>query len=492
MGPSFHIATFGCKVNQYDSQALREALVAAGCREAPLADSPDFAIVNTCTVTAIADGKARRLIGRGARRARGCRIVVTGCMVDRDAEQFAGLPGVWRVLANAEKPDIADVIAREAPAQGVRLHVQANTLPDAPGKAAEPDEVAEKSADEGVRLCAQANTCADHPDAEPHATAKTLRASVRVSGQTDTSSREAGGGIAGFEGRTRAFVKVQDGCDAWCSYCIVPSVRGEPRSRPMADVLDEVGRLATRFREIVVCGIHVGLYRDDSGADLATLIRAILDRFDVERIRLSSIGPEEITPDLIDLMAERPRFCPHLHMPLQSGSDRVLERMKRRYTRARFLAAVEAVRDRIDRPSITTDVMVGFPGETDDDFAHTVDVCRAAAFSRMHIFPFSPRPGTAAAEMPDPCPPAVVTGRKAALDAVASELALAFKRPFVGETVDVLVETTRHRSGQLCGYTGRYLRVLFDGDDALKGQIVPVRITAAEPDALAGEVAPSC
>ena len=420
MATSFYIATFGCKVNQYDSQAVREELLAAGLEEAALPDGPDFVVVNTCTVTAAADGKARRFVRRAAREAPACRVIVTGCMVDRDAEQFGKLPGVWRLFNNEEKPDIAGILAAEAT-----------------------DALA----------CPQAGAVE---------------------------------GISGFAGRTRAFVKVQDGCDAWCTYCIVPSVRGKPRSRPMGDVLEEVRRLAGRFREIVLCGIHVGLYRDASGAALADLIAEVLETSPVERIRLSSIGPEEITPDLIGLMARSPRFCPHLHIPLQSGSDTVLARMGRRYTRGKFLAAIDAVRGKIDRASITTDVIVGFPGETDGNFQETIDACQVAAFSRMHIFPFSARPGTPAAELSGKCPAPVIADRKAALGSVASELALAFKQPFVGETVDVLVETTRDRSGKLCGYTGRYLRALFDGDDSLRGKVIPVAITAARFDALLG------
>ena len=423
LATSFYIATFGCKVNQYDSQAVREELLAAGLEEAALSDGPDFVIVNTCTVTAAADGKARRFVRRVERELPTCRVIVTGCMVDRDAEQFENLPGVWRVLNNEQKPDIAGIIASET------------------------------------------------TDADAHVLRKA----------------DAVEGISGFAGRTRAFVKVQDGCDAWCTYCIVPSVRGKPRSRPMSEVLEEVRRLAGRFREIVLCGIHVGLYGDASGAGLAALIGELLATSPVERIRLSSIGPEEITPELIDLMAGSPRFCPHFHIALQSGSDSVLGRMGRRYTRGRFLAAIDAIRSKIDRASITTDVIVGFPGETAGDFQETVGVCRAAAFSRMHIFPFSARPGTPAAEMAGKCSAAIIAERKAVLGAVASELALAFKQSFVGETADVLVETSRDRSGKLCGYTGRYLRVLFDGGDSLKGEVVPVAIAAAEPDALFGQ-----
>ncbi len=429
MSLSFFIATFGCKVNQYDSQVMREKLLGAGWDEKPRDDRPDVVIVNTCTVTHAADAKARRLIRRIARELPDSRIVVTGCMVNRDRSLFDDAPCILKVVDNEHKVDIPHIITSA-------------------------DD------DQGVRLCAQANTC-----------------SWPV-------------GISGFAGHTRAFVKVQDGCDAWCAYCIVPAVRGKPRSRPMNQVLDEVGRLSARFKEIVLTGIHLGLYRDASGADLAALVRTVLETSSVERVRVSSIEVNEITPELVEIAARSRRFCPHFHVPLQSGSDRVLARMNRRYTAQGFLRNIDRVRAQLDRPAFTTDVMVGFPGETDHDFAETVAVCRTAGFSRMHIFPYSGRPGTAAATMSGKCPASVIHTRKKALEELACELALAYKKPFVGETVGVLVETSRDRFGRLCGFTGRYLRVVFDGPDELRGRILPVRIARAEPGALFGRPGP--
>ena len=431
MKPSFCVATFGCKVNQYDSQLMREALLAAGWAEKAWDAGPDVAIVNTCTVTSSADAKARRLIRKIARELPECRIAVAGCMVNRDPGQFDPLLNVWKIVDNEHKPDIAAILAGE-PA----VHA--------------------------------------------------LGAGVRLSGQADTF--RWADGISDFAGRTRAFVKVQDGCDASCAYCIVPAVRGRSRSRAVNEVLDEVKRLGDRFKEIVLTGIHVGLYRDASGADLAALVREVLEASDVERIRLSSIEAKEITPDLIEIAARSPRVCPHFHIPLQSGSDAVLERMERRYTAREFLGAIDRIREQLDRPAFSTDVMVGFPGETDDDFAETLAVCRAAGLGRMHIFPYSDRPGTAAAQMRDKCHAATITARKKTVAALASELALRYKRQFVGDTVRVLVETTRDRSGRLRGYTDRYLRVLFDGPDELAGRIVPVAATRAEPNALFGRL----
>ena len=430
--PSFYIATFGCKANQYDTQAVRESLVAAGCEEKPLGEGPDFVVVNTCAVTRAAEGKARRFVRWVARELPRSRIVVTGCMVSRDAGQFAGVPGVWEVLDNEHKADLAHVLSGAVAGGSLGPAAPA----DASGRHPWPD-----------------------------------------------------GGISDFAGHTRAFVKVQEGCDAGCAYCIVPAVRGGPRSRPMAEAVEEIRRLSVRFREIVLTGIHVGLYRDGSGAGLAELVRAVLQSTPVERLRLSSIEVNEITPALLDLAAESPRLCPHFHVPLQSGSDRVLRQMKRRYTSAEFLGALGRIRCRLDRPSFTTDVIVGFPGETDADFGETIAVSQAAGFNRMHIFPYSGRPGTPAAAMSGKCPAAVITRREEALKEVASGLALAYKEQFVGETVEVLAETARGRSGKLCGYTGRYVRVLFDGPDDLRGRMVPVMISHAAPQVLFGRPA---
>jgi threonylcarbamoyladenosine tRNA methylthiotransferase MtaB len=422
VSPSFHIATFGCKVNQYDSEVVREALLGAGWAETDRDAPPDVIVVNTCTVTGTADAKARRAIRRLARQIPGARIIVTGCGVTRDAGQFAELSGVAALLPNDRKREIVETARRLAGSAG-----KANaSLP----------------------------------------------------------------GVADLAGHTRAFVKAQDGCDAFCAYCIVPHVRGAPRSRPLDEVVAEIARLAARFHEVVLSGIHVGMYRDASGADLAALVRAALRRTPLERLRLSSIEVGELTPELLDLIAGSDRLCPHVHLPLQSGSDGVLRRMNRRYTAAEFLDAVGCIRERLDRPGVTTDVIVGLPGETEADFAETVRVARAAAFSRMHIFPFSPRPGTPAATMPDAPPPQVVAERRAELGRVADALGERYRRRFVGEILDVLVETTRDRSGRLCGYTPRYLRVAVDGSDDLRGRLVPVRAERAVAGALFGVAQP--
>ncbi len=416
---SFHIITAGCKVNQYESEMMREELIAAGWAERP--DEPDVVVVNTCTVTHRADAKARRAIRRAAREHPGCRIAVTGCAVERDRGFCDGLPGVWRVLGNDAKPFIAQALAGE-------------------------------------------------------------------NGHLSAEARPFGRGISGFSGHTRAFVKVQDGCSAGCTYCIVPAVRGRERSRPSGEVVAEVARLAGRFHEIVLTGIHLGRYEDpDAGIGLAGLASRLLGDTPIERLRLSSIEPGEVTDELISLCARSDRLCPHFHVPLQSGSDRVLGRMNRPYTAAEYLALLDRLRGELDRPAVSTDVMVGFPGETAADFGRTLAVCEQAQFARIHVFPYSDRPGTAASKLPDKVHDADVSDRKAQLEERADQLALEYKRRFVGRTVPVLVESRCDRTGALSGYCPRYLRVRFEGPAEMVGRVRPALITGARPDILLGQ-----
>jgi len=307
-------------------------------------------------------------------------------------------------------------------------------------------------------------------------------------------SREAGPqlldgdfGIRSFGGRARAFLKIQEGCDSFCSYCILPFVRGEPRSHPLAGVRAEAERLAAAgFGEIVLTGIHLGLYgRDLEGSPtVADAVLAVAETPGVERVRLSSIEAREVTEDLLDAM-RHPAVCPHLHLPLQSGDADVLRRMNRPYTPAEFLGVVDLARERLDRPAVTADVMVGFPGETEEQFQNTLAVCRQARFSRMHVFPFSPRPGTAAAEMPDRVAPDVVHDRSRRARDLGREMAIEWAGSFVGRTVRVLFER-RTRSGLLTGYTDRYVRLAAPGGDELIGHAARLRCLGREGTALGG------
>jgi threonylcarbamoyladenosine tRNA methylthiotransferase MtaB len=293
----------------------------------------------------------------------------------------------------------------------------------------------------------------------------------------DTRVPSAAGGpaVERFRGHTRAFLKIQDGCDLGCSYCIVPSLRGTPRDKPLAAAVDEARAMVQAgHSEIVVTGISVGLWGRNGGGLAAAL--AALARIDgLRRIRLSSLHPAELSGALLDTLASSPQFMPQIHLPLQSGSDAVLAGMNRGYDRAAFLAALARARAALDRPAFATDVIPGFPGETDRDFDDTLEMCREAAFSRIHIFPFSARPGTAAADLPRRVPSEVVTDRANRLRDLADELRLAAHRRFLGNTTEVLCET-RDEEGLWQGYDVRYIPVRLPGPPGWRGRIVSARL----------------
>ncbi|MFP4056989.1 MAG: tRNA (N(6)-L-threonylcarbamoyladenosine(37)-C(2))-methylthiotransferase MtaB [Candidatus Brocadiia bacterium] len=409
--PTCAFVTLGCKVNQYDTQAIREALARRGYREVGADQAADLYVVNTCCVTRRSHRRGLREIRRLARRHPAATLVVTGCSVDAGEDELAAIAGVDRLAPNAQKPMLAALVAGDG------------------GDVAAP------------------------PDRWP--------------------------GIAAFAGHSRAFVKVQDGCESFCSYCIVPRVRGPVRSRPPGEVEEEVGRLVDAgYLEVVLTGIHLGFYGRDSGGrwGLVPLVARVAETPGLRRLRLSSIEIGEVSDELLALMARSPVVCPHLHIPLQSGDDRVLEAMNRRYTARQYLARLDAVRRRLDEPALTTDILVGFPGETEAEFRRTVEVARRAAFSRLHVFPYSDREGTAAFAMGHKVPPAAIDARRREMLGVAAELGTAYHRRFVGRVVEPLVESRRdRRTGLLCGYTPRYVRCLFEGTDALFGRLARVR-----------------
>jgi threonylcarbamoyladenosine tRNA methylthiotransferase MtaB len=397
--------TFGCKANQYDTQVLREALGRRGWAEADQGDA-DLVVINTCTVTAEAGRKARQLARRVHRRRPDARIAMTGCLAESEPEVLRSLPGVEWVLGNGE--------------------------------------------------------------------AKRPVNFLRQIGE-DVSPEELGipAGITEFAGHARAFLKVQDGCDMSCAFCIIPSVRGKSRSRPAPELEAEVRRLlAAGHREVVLCGIHIGHWGRDLGTTLAELVERLaaieLEPHSREgvgdaggdddgwRLRLSSIEATEVDDRLLAAMAQDPsRVAPHLHMPLQSGDDDVLRAMNRWYGTDEYIEACERIRAALDRPAFTADIIVGFPGESDAAFANTLETARAAGFARAHVFPFSARPGTAAAELGAPPPPQVVRERRAQLSELAHELGEEFRRSLDGARESVALEG-------FSGLSGRYQRVSID------------------------------
>jgi threonylcarbamoyladenosine tRNA methylthiotransferase MtaB len=424
----FKTVTLGCRVNQYETQYVREGFARLGFREAGKGEPVDLCIVNTCTVTAESEAKSRKIIRRLAKAHPRADIIVMGCYAARAPEAVAALPGVVDIVA--DKRDLPKLLARWG------LH--------------------------------------DVPD-----------------------------GIAHFPSRRRAFVKIQDGCSMKCSYCIVPAVRPHLFSRPAEEVLDEVGRLvANGHREIVLTGIHLGLYGNDergmmndecrtqaARADtrqpihhssfiihhsLMDLVRRITDLTSDFRVRLSSIEGAEVTPEMIGLMAERSdRICPHLHLPLQSGSDAVLRRMNRRWTVGRFIERCREIRAVLTWPALTTDIIVGFPGETEADFAATCRVVEEVGFASVHVFRFSPRPGTAAAEMPDPVPGRIALSRARRLGRLSRQLRAAYLHGLLGRRLKVLVETcVADRPGWVAGTCEYHVQVALPGGKELIGQFV--------------------
>ncbi len=393
--PTLRTATLGCKVNQYETQYVREGLQGIGYREAAEDELADLCIVNTCTVTAEGDAKSRQVIRQLARRNPGTRIVVMGCYATRAPDEVAALPAVAEVLT--DKRELPDLLGRF--------------------------------------------------------------------GVVDIPT-----GIAGLDCRQRAYVKVQDGCLLNCTFCIIPKVRPVLASRPPEQIVAEIERLtANGYREIVLTGIHLGHYgiewnRGKPKTDwlrLSHLLARIMRLPGDFRVRLSSIEATEVTRELIGVMAEHPeRICPHLHISLQSGSDRILRRMRRRWGAKRLVDRCLLVRDMLAQPAITTDIIVGFPGETDDDFAETCRVVEAIGCSKIHIFPFSARRTTPAAEMADQVPAGVKSARVGELARLGERLRDQYYRTLRGRSLQVLVEPrAAARDGYRLGTSCRYAPV---------------------------------
>ncbi len=404
---SFLIHTIGCKVNQYDSEVIREAMREAGWKESE--ENPGVLVVNTCTVTATSDQKCRKLIRRLHRRFPQARIIVTGCYAERQPQALETIEGVHAVVPGRSKYQV---------------------VPLAEGKSAPP------------------------------------------------SPPEFFAGVKSLRGHSRAFVKIQDGCSNFCSYCIVPLVRGPVKSRNPDETVEEVRRLvASGFNEVVLTGIHLGAYGRDWGEEaLPQLIETLCMIPGEWRLRLSSIEVKEVSDRLLDAMASSEKVCPHLHIPLQSGDDRILKLMNRSYTRREFLDTVQRVRAKLPEPGLTSDVMAGFPGEGEQEFESTLSLCRKAAFTRLHVFPFSPRPGTPAASFAPTVSAKDIRRRVDELCALAAELQTAFAETFLGREVTILPEDRRDKqTGMLKGYSERYVRVRIYGPDELKGKLIRAR-----------------
>jgi threonylcarbamoyladenosine tRNA methylthiotransferase MtaB len=395
--PTLRTVTLGCRVNQYETEFVRQGLERAGFRDAADGESADLCIVNTCTVTHEGDAKSRQAIRKLARHNPGTRIVVMGCYATRAPDEVAALPGVAEVVT--DKRELPDLLGRFG-------------VDDVPT------------------------------------------------------------GISRFDARRRAYVKVQDGCLLHCTFCIIPSVRPHLRSRSPEHIVDEVRRLAAGgHREIVLTGIHLGHYGIEQNQGrpkhewlrLSSLLEQLMRLDEPFRVRMSSIEATEVTRELIGVMAAHPeRVCPHLHVSMQSGSETVLRRMRRRWGAKRFVDRCRLVQETLDRPALSTDVIVGFPGETEAEFAETLAVCEEVGFSKIHIFPFSPRKGTPAATLADQVPAEVKQERVTRLERLGEQLRDRYYQTLLGRRLDVLVEgdvssdasppTERAVAGTACRY----------------------------------------
>ncbi len=423
------IHTLGCKLNRMEGIALGEAFHEAGFEVVPLSGESDAVILNTCAVTGPAEAEARKLIRRLA-RAGGKPVVVVGCMAERDRAAAASLPGVLLVHGVRDK---AAVVGRVADLLGRTVAV-----PDA--------------------------RRGDFPP------------------------------LDGFGGRTRAYVKVQDGCDNRCTYCVVHVVRGRSRSQRADLVVAQVSRFAAMgFREVVLTGVHLGAWgRDlDPPDSLPGLLQRLTALPDLPRLRLSSLEPQEIDLGLAEAVSSHPAVCRHAHVPLQSGSDRVLSAMNRNYTAAEYRRRVSLLTGRWPGMGLGADVIVGFPGETAEDFEATRALVDELPFTYLHVFPFSPRPGTPAASLPGRVSPSMTTTRADRLRALARDKGIAWRRGHLGRTLSCLTESRRDpETGLLRGLTDTYLRVLYDGPDTLMNTIQEVRVENQEGLRLFGAVAP--
>ena len=424
--------TFGCRLNQYDTEAIR-TLVHDGCDFEAVGprDAADVYVVNTCSVTARADASARKAIRRIAADHPASKIVVTGCYAQRAPGELAALPGVALVVGAADRSRVADLI---------------NHLEDGPPVVA----------------------------VSPISTAKSFL-DVPITEMTEHS---------------RAFVKVQEGCNESCTFCIVPQTRGVSRSRTPASVLDQVRQLAgAGYIEVVLTGVHIGDYGLDLPEGrrmLPDLIGSILEIDGIERFRLSSIEPASLSDEVITLMAESPKFARHFHLPFQSGSDAVLARMKRRYRSGEFADLVTRIIERVPDCGIGTDVICGFPGETDEDFLRTFEHVERLPITYVHAFTYSPRPGSEAERYTDQVPAEVRKRRTRALKRLSAEKHRRFAERHIGQVVEVLLEPARRGgTARIGGWTDNYLRVDL-GEGEVDPCLEPVEITGLGEDALIG------
>jgi threonylcarbamoyladenosine tRNA methylthiotransferase MtaB len=469
---TFSINSLGCKVNQYESQQIRELLENFGLRRVEPSDKPELAVINSCCVTHTASSKSRQCIRKIRKQSPDSIIVVSGCLPTVRIDELRTTAQDVHLVRN--RSNLADTLSRIISEKAATLTTQrAQSCPDTIIKPNNSYKIKYKNGKNNRPLLAgsdaRAEICGDLPP------------------------------LTSFEGHSRAFLKVQDGCDGYCSYCIVPKTRPFVHNKPVNVVLKEAQRLVeSGHSEIVVTGICLGAYGQRSirrkswpnreNEHLADLLEKMAKIHNLERIRLSSLGPADLTPRLLDTLCENHNIMPHLHLSLQSGSDRILRKMCRQYRVNEFREKVESAKSCLDRPAITTDIIVGFPGESDADFQQTVDLANAVGFARMHVFTFSPRKGTAAAEMQDTVDGKVIKERSRILRDLDTGLGLKYRRQFIGQTAAILIE---NNNGQIYGRSERYFKVYLNKSEKRqeRNRIIEVKLIENRENGMVGIMA---
>ncbi|NLM26450.1 MAG: tRNA (N(6)-L-threonylcarbamoyladenosine(37)-C(2))-methylthiotransferase MtaB [Firmicutes bacterium] len=426
---AFH--TLGCKVNQYDTEAIATQFIEAGYEIVDFDQPADVFVINTCTVTNMSDRKSRQMIRRASRNNPQAKIVVVGCFAQTAPEEVQAIPGVNLVVGTNDRGQIVQLVEK-------------------------------LDLDEGYSLVGEIFQVDDFEEMS----------------------------VTSFQGRTRAFLKIQDGCNQFCSYCKVPYARGKSRSRKSENIKEEVNNIVSQgYREIVLTGVHLGGYGSDlqPASSLAKITELISHIPGVQRVRISSVDPNEIDQHLLELLANNPHVCRHLHIPLQSGSDTILEKMRRKYRTTDYLQIVEKARELVPNIALTTDVIVGFPGESDELFQETYDFIKSIGFAKLHVFKYSPRTGTPAASFPEQVSNVDKERRSHQLIQLSDEMAFQFHQQFLGEIVEVLVEG--QESDTVTGFTDNYLRVTGSFtkiSEELVGQLVKVKINSVDAHQLTG------
>jgi threonylcarbamoyladenosine tRNA methylthiotransferase MtaB len=423
--PGFFVQSFGCRATQADGAALERQLVTQGLAQASSTREADVVVLNTCTVTAAADQDARASIRRIHRENPSAKIMVTGCYAQRAPQEIAALPGVTWVVGNSHKNRVAEIAAGtgrepELQVQAVASHSREHRFGDY--------ELHESGPQNFVSL----------ETVSLSAPAFTLVGDIFAHTELVAASVFAGDTIAE---KTRPNLKVQDGCNNRCSFCIIPSVRGQSRSMKLDRVIAEADALvAAGYREIVLSGINLGRWGRDFQPQqrFEQLIRALLEHTEIEKIRISSVEPMDWSDDLVALVAGSPRIAKHAHVPLQSGSDRILRKMHRKYRPWHYAEKIRKIREAMPEAAIGADVMVGFPGETDELFEESRSFIEHLPFTYLHVFTYSSRPGTPSAAMPDQVPVQVSRKRNRVLRHLVAEKNCAFRESFVGRSLDVI------------------------------------------------------